>query len=78
MGDYTFRDTLINAVKDAAQELIDRAEDIVGEPMLLSSMCITIDFDSEFDMRMPEINVSKTFYSKRCEDRFIHGEQEEK
>ena len=42
-----FRTKMMSAVKAAGQQLIDQAEDIVGDAELLRSLKIEIDFDQE-------------------------------
>lgn len=68
-----FRKTLVQAVKDAAQDIANNAEDYVGNTDLLSHMTITIDFDPDFDMKCPTITVDKDYVCKTAVDRFIRG-----
>lgn len=42
-----FRAKMIRMVRNAGQQLIDQAEDIVGDAELLRSLKIEIDFDQE-------------------------------
>lgn len=42
-----FRAEMIRMVRNAGQQLIDQAEDIVGDAELLRSLKIEIDFDQE-------------------------------
>lgn len=66
-----FQKKLIQAVKDAGQEIMDNAEDFVGSPIMFSDMTITIRFDPE---RVPTIDVDKTYICKRACDRLREGE----
>lgn len=68
-----FQQKLIQAVKDAGQEIVDNAEDVVGSSSMLSNMTITIRFDPEYDMYLPTIDVDKTYLCKRACDRFRGG-----
>lgn len=70
-----FRKNLVDAVKDAGLDLIDNAEEFVGEADLLSSMTITIRFDPDFNMRFPVINIDKDYLSKAAYDRYVKGEE---
>lgn len=70
----TFRDDLVQAVKDVGQEIIDRSEDIVGTGDLLSNLTIRVYFDPNFDMRCPTIEVSKEYIAKTACDRMNKGE----
>lgn len=44
-----FRAEMVSAVKAAGQQLIDQAEDIVGNAEMMSSLKIKIDFDGMED-----------------------------
>ena len=44
MANDTFRAKLVELVKASGQELIDRAEEIVGDTTLISGFDISIDF----------------------------------
>lgn len=44
MANDTFRSELVELVKASGQELIDRAEEIVGDMTLISDFGISIDF----------------------------------
>lgn len=68
-----FQKKLIQAVKDAGQEIVDNAEDFVGSANMLSDMTITIRFDPERDMCLPTIEVDKTYLCKPAWDRFKEG-----
>lgn len=72
-----FQQKLIQAVKDAGQEIVDNAEDFVGSSNMLSDMTITIRFDPENNMYLPTIDVDKTYLCKRACDRFREGVKHE-
>lgn len=72
-----FQKKLIQAVKDAGQEIVDNAEDFVGSGSMLSDMTITIRFDPENNMYLPTIDVDKTYLCKRACDRFREGVKNE-
>ena len=69
-----FQKKLIQAVKDAGQEIVDNAENFVGSGIMLRDMTITIRFDPEQDMYLPTIDVDKTYLCKRVCDRLREGE----
>ena len=69
-----FQQKLIQAVKDAGQEIVDNAEDFVGSSNMLNDMTITIRFDPESKMYLPTIDVDKTYLCKRACDRLREGE----
>lgn len=62
-----FRAKLVKMVKAAGQEIIDRAEDLVGEGDLLSDFDILVNFSSDGGMfhNIPVIEVTKSYCSKR-------------
>lgn len=66
-GDFVMK--LTNAIRDAGQEIIDRAPDIAGKNPMLSNMTITISFDPEIGMCCPTIEVNKEYLCKRAIDR---------
>ena len=68
-----FQQKLIQAVKDAGQEIVDKAEGFVGPNNLLSYMTITIRFDPEISMFCPTIDVNKTYLCERARDRLYAG-----
>jgi len=53
----------VQRLKLAAQEVIDNAEDIVGNHDMMASVDVTITIDTLKDHLEPEISVSKSFYS---------------
>lgn len=72
-----FRQKLIQAVKDAGQEIVDKAEGFVGPNNMLSDMTITIHFDPEHNMYYPTIDVNKTYLCERTRYRFMGGAKNE-
>ena len=72
-----FHKKLIQAVKDAGQEIVDKAEDFVGSSNMLSDMTITIRFDPESSTWLPIIDVDKTYLCERACDRFMGGAKHE-
>lgn len=69
-----FNEKLTKTIQDVGQELIDNAEEIVGTKPLLSRMTITIDFDPEFNMLSPTIEINKEYLCKRSIDRLGQNE----
>lgn len=65
-----FRKKLADSVKDAGLDLVNNADEYVGETDLLSSMTITIRFDPTCSMFMPTINVDKDYICKSAYDRY--------
>lgn len=58
-----FRKQLVELVKASGQEVIDRAEDLVGEEDALSEFDIWLRFPSD---SIPTIEVSKSYCSKNA------------
>ena len=58
-----FRKRLVELVKVSGQEVIDRAEDLVGEGDALSEFDIWLRFPSD---SIPTIEVSKSYCSKNA------------
>lgn len=74
----TFRKKLVEMVKASGQELIDRAEDLVGYGDLMKDFDIWVRFPLNggmFDM-IPSIEVTKSYVSKNAMDVFV-GQDEE-
>lgn len=69
-----FRKKLADAVRDAGQELINNADEYVGSVNLLSGMTITLNFDPNFSMLQPTIEVVKEYLCKTAYDRCVKGE----
>ena len=63
MANDVFREELVELVKASGQELIDRAEEIVGNTTLISDFGISIDFglnEGRLDT-CPRITVNKEY-----------------
>lgn len=56
---------LIKQVKAAGQEIIDRAEDFVGNAKLLTDFNIWISFSTD---SVPSIEITREYISKNCID----------
>lgn len=69
-----FHKRLAQTIRDVGKELIEQAEDISGTNPMLSSITITIDFDPEYNMLNPTIEVNKEYLCKRAIDRLKKGE----
>lgn len=66
MNSEEFRELLVEMVKASGQEVIDRAEDLVGDGEMLSDFDIWLRFPIDglmFD-GIPTIQVSKEYVSK--------------
>lgn len=55
----------VDRLKLAAQEVIDNAEDIVGNHDMMTAVEVRITIDTLRDTLEPEIHVNKSFYSDR-------------
>lgn len=69
-----FHKRLAQTIRDVGEELIEQAEDISGANPMLSRITITIDFDPDFNMLNPTIEVNKEYLCKRAIDRLRKGE----
>ena len=65
MSGEEFRKQLVELVKASGQEVIDRAEDLVGEGDTLSGFDIWLRFPIPLDS-IPTIEVSKSYCSKNA------------
>ena len=65
-----FRELLRKMVKAAGQEIIDRADDLVGDGDLMNDFDIRINFSIDGRMvdMVPEIEVCRSYASKNCVD----------
>lgn len=74
-----FRQRLVELVKAAGQEVIDRAEDLVGDGDLISDFDITLTFsvDGQLVDEVPTIELSRSYRSKRCTDVLIRMLEED-
>lgn len=71
-----YRDQLVQYIKDAGQELIDRAEDMVSDNTdLISNFSINIDFDQAFNS-LPTISWRTEVVCKNTADRIMGIENE--
>ena len=59
------KEDFVQRLRLAAQEVIDNAEDIVGDHDMMSSVDVTITISTLKDYLEPEISISKSFYSDR-------------
>lgn len=68
-----FRSLLVKMVKAAGQEMIDRAEDLVGNGDLISDFDIWVRFptDGRTIDGCPTIEVTRSHCSKKCMDVLI-------
>lgn len=69
-----FHKRLAQTIRDVGEELIEQAEDISGTNPMLSRITITIDFDPDFNMLSPTIEVNKEYLCKRAINRLRKGE----
>ena len=75
MTPVEFRETLVKMVKGFGEELIERAEDLVGNGELLSSFDIYIQFPighGAFD-GTPTIEVTREYCSRKATDVLIES-----
>lgn len=71
-----FREDLIQTVKDVGQEIIDRAEDIVGEGDRLCALDIRVSMDSVDGMYCPTICVDREYAVRRIIDRLMNPDSQ--
>lgn len=70
-NEENYRDYLIQQVKEAAQEIIDRAEEMISEKTdLISDFYINIHFPQGEFAPIPEISWTTEVLCKRTLDRF--------
>ena len=68
MNNDEFRDKLANLVRASGQELIDRADEIVGDTTLITGFDISIDFGF-YEGRLetvPKITVNHEYISRNA------------
>lgn len=73
----SFRKLLVAMVKAAGQEMIDRAEDLVGNGDLISDFDLWVRFpinERYVVDGIPTIEVTRSHCSKRCFDILMGGE----
>ena len=70
MTSEEFRKLLVEMVKAAGQDVIDRAEDLVGNGDLISDFDILLRFPTDGRMLSgcPTIEVTRSHCSKKCVD----------
>lgn len=78
MKSEDFRKLLIEMVKTSGQELIDRAEDLVGNGDLISDFNIWLRFptDGRILTGLPEIEVTRSHLSKKSIKVFMSDREE--
>ena len=71
-----FRELLVDMVKAAGQEVIDRAEELVGQGKLMTDFDIWLRFPLDGGMftRCPTIEVTKSYVNKKSCD-VMFGEE---
>lgn len=67
-----YRDELVQQIKEAGQELIDRAESFVGEELTeITDMNLTINIGKHLDVwELPEITVQTSVVTKNTINRW--------
>ena len=66
-----FRQRLTCAVRAAAQEVGEMAEDIAGNTPLITGLEIRIRIDCSSDIITPDIEIRRTHFSKRALDELV-------
>lgn len=69
------KEDFVERLKLAAQEVIDNAEDIVGEHDMMTEVEVRIRISTLSDSLDPEISVNKVFYSDRVRQ-YLYGNWE--
>lgn len=59
------KENFVERLKLAAQEVIDNAEDIVGEHDMMTEVEVCINISTLQDHLDPEISINRSFYSDR-------------
>lgn len=81
MQSEDFRELLVKMVKACGQEVIDRAEDLVGNGDMITSFDIWLRFPTDGRMLdgSPTVEVSREYASKNAYDVFmdIYGKKEQ-
>ena len=66
-----YRDEVVQQIKEAGQELIDRAESIIGEGANgIGDVKITIQIGMPVEDKMPEIKVETLYSNRKTFDRW--------
>ena len=78
MNSEKFRKQLVEMVKASGQEVIDRAEDLVGNGDLMTDFDIWLRFpmDGRMMTGCPTIEVTKSFIPKNACDTLLKGDKE--
>lgn len=80
MGDYEekFRKKLASRIKSAARDLINDADDIVGNTDYMTDLTITLSFPTATDdvYVVPTITISREHYSKEVIDLLLAEKEE--
>ena len=76
MNSEEFRKLLVKMVKASGHEIIDRAEDIVGNGNFISDFNIRIKFPTDGRMLsgVPTIEITREYLSKECMDVLLKEE----
>lgn len=70
-----YREELIRLIKEAGQDLIDRAEEMVGENLdMITDFSINIYFPQGEIYTLPEISWTTETVSKNSFNRIVRGE----
>ena len=72
----TYRERLIKTIQEIGQEIIDTAEDILGENEQVKYLRISVDIPvgAGSNYEPPSIEVDREVYSKRYYDALMKGE----
>lgn len=69
----SYKKQLIERVKAMGQEVIERAEDLVGDGELLGDFTITIRFEEGSATRPAELEITRLYYSHKDIDILTGG-----
>lgn len=73
-----FRKILVDMVKASGQEIIDRADDLVGNGDLISDFHIRLNFPLDGGMLygVPTIELTREYLSKNCYSMLMDGDDD--
>lgn len=72
----TFKEQMVEIVKATGQELIDRAEELVGEGEAMTDFDICLNFPcGNGVIGYPEIQVNQKYINRKGLDVYIRGEK---
>lgn len=72
----TFKEQMVEMVKATGQELIDRAEELVGEGECTTDFDIWLSFPcGDGDISYPEIQVNRKYVNQKGFDVYIRREK---